>query len=123
MGTIQKQKSTINKSPANSMMQLGTKTRPLDGKNWQLHHDNVPEHSSRLIQIFLAKRGIPVIHQPPYCPDMATCDFWLFEIEDNIERILFWEQRRDNAECDGGNKYHSKRTLPQVFLALEESVG
>src|SRR5215469_956222 len=47
-------------------------------KNWQLHHDNAPAHSSHLIQIFLAKHGIPVVRQPPYSPDMAPCDFWLF---------------------------------------------
>jgi len=26
----------------------------------------------------LAKNGIPVVRQAPYCPDMAPCDFWLF---------------------------------------------
>ena len=47
-------------------------------KNWQLHHDNAPAHSSNLIQHFLTKHGIPVVRQPPYSPDMAPCDFWLF---------------------------------------------
>ena len=46
-------------------------------KNWQLHHDNAPAHSLHLIQIFLAKHGIPVVHQPPYSLDMAPCNFWL----------------------------------------------
>jgi histone-lysine N-methyltransferase SETMAR len=46
--------------------------------NWQLHHDNAPAHSSHLIQSFLAKRGITVLRQAPYSPDMAPCDFWLF---------------------------------------------
>src|SRR5215469_2121310 len=47
-------------------------------KNWQPHHDNAPSHSSHLIQTFLAKHGIPAVRQPPYSPDMAPCDFWLF---------------------------------------------
>ena len=47
-------------------------------KNWLLHHDNAPVHSSHLIQNFLAKHGIPVVRHPPYSPDMAPCDFWLF---------------------------------------------
>ena len=47
-------------------------------KNWQLHHDNAPAHSSHLFQYFLEKHGIPVLQQPPYSPDMAPCDFWLF---------------------------------------------
>ena len=47
-------------------------------KNWQLHHDNAPAHSSHLIQYFLVKHGIPVLQQLPYSPDMAPCDLWLF---------------------------------------------
>jgi hypothetical protein len=30
-------------------------------RNWQLHHDNAPAHSSHLIQSFLARHGIPVV--------------------------------------------------------------
>jgi len=44
-------------------------------ETWQLHHDNAPAHSSHLIQGFLAKHNIPLIHQAPYSPDMAPCDF------------------------------------------------
>jgi histone-lysine N-methyltransferase SETMAR len=47
-------------------------------RNWQLHHDNAPAHSSHLIQSFLAKHGIPVVCQAPYSPNMTPCDFWLF---------------------------------------------
>jgi hypothetical protein len=49
-----------------------------DARNWQLHHDNAPAHSSHLIQGFLAKRAIPQVRQVPYSPDMAPCGFWLF---------------------------------------------
>ncbi|PNF34001.1 hypothetical protein B7P43_G04643 [Cryptotermes secundus] len=48
-----------------------------DARNWQLHHDNAPAHSSHLIQGFLAKHGILQVRQAPSSPDMA-CDFWLF---------------------------------------------
>ncbi|KAJ4440735.1 hypothetical protein ANN_08959 [Periplaneta americana] len=46
--------------------------------NWHLHHDNAPAHSSQLIHTFLAKHGITTVRQPPYSPDLAPCDFWLF---------------------------------------------
>jgi hypothetical protein len=49
-----------------------------DARNWQLHHDNAPAHSSHLMQGFLAKHGIPQVRQVPCSPDMAPCDFWLF---------------------------------------------
>jgi hypothetical protein len=31
-----------------------------------------------LIQGVVAKHGIPQVHQAPYSPDMAPCDFWPF---------------------------------------------
>jgi histone-lysine N-methyltransferase SETMAR len=45
---------------------------------WALHHDNAPALKAHSIQVFLASYGIPVVQQPPYSPDMAPCDFWLF---------------------------------------------
>jgi histone-lysine N-methyltransferase SETMAR len=45
---------------------------------WALHHDNAPAHTAHSIQVFLASHGIHVVQQPPYSPDMAPCDFWLF---------------------------------------------
>jgi transposase len=30
------------------------------------------------IREFLAKHGIPVVPHPPYSPDLAPCDFFLF---------------------------------------------
>jgi transposase len=44
----------------------------------QLHHDNAPAHSTALMQAFLAKQHITQAYQPPYSPDLAPCDFWLF---------------------------------------------
>ena len=46
--------------------------------SWKLHHDNAPAHSAHVVQQFLAKHGIPVVSQPPYSPDLAPCDFFLF---------------------------------------------
>lgn len=43
-----------------------------------LHHYNAPAHSSLLIRQFLAKNQTPVFPQPPYSPDLAPCDFFLF---------------------------------------------
>jgi transposase len=44
----------------------------------QFHHDNAPAHSTALVQPFLAKHHITQVCQPPYSPDLASCDFWLF---------------------------------------------
>jgi hypothetical protein len=43
-----------------------------------LHHDNAPCHAALSVRKFLAKHSIPVVPHPPYPPDLATCDFFLF---------------------------------------------
>jgi len=43
-----------------------------------LHHDNTPAHTALSILEFLAKKNIPVLPHPPYSPDLAPCDFYLF---------------------------------------------
>jgi hypothetical protein len=45
---------------------------------WQFHHNNVPAHSSALMQAFVAKRHITQVCQISYSPDLALCNFWLF---------------------------------------------
>ena len=39
---------------------------------------NAPSHSSLIVTEFLTKRETKVIAQPPYLPDLAPCDFFLF---------------------------------------------
>ena len=46
--------------------------------NWILHHDNAPAHRAVTTNEFLAKHHIPSLPQPPYSPDLAPCDFFLF---------------------------------------------
>ncbi|UYV65192.1 hypothetical protein LAZ67_3003525 [Cordylochernes scorpioides] len=40
-------------------------------KNWLLHHDNAPAHTSLLVRDFLAKNNTLMMPQPPYPPDLA----------------------------------------------------
>lgn len=53
--------------------------------SWLLHHDNAPAHTSLLVREFLAKNNTVMMPQPPYSPDMAPCDFFLFP---KIKRTL-----------------------------------
>jgi len=43
-----------------------------------LHHDNAPCHTPLLVWQFLSNKNITVCRHPPYSPDLAPCDFWLF---------------------------------------------
>ena len=42
------------------------------------HQDNAPVHNSILVTDYLTKMGIKTVPQPPYSPDLAPYDFWLF---------------------------------------------
>ncbi|KAG5340412.1 MOS1T transposase, partial [Acromyrmex heyeri] len=46
--------------------------------SWLLHHDNAPSHTSLVVRDHFAKNLTHIIPQPPYSPDLAPCDFWLF---------------------------------------------
>ncbi|KAL4113365.1 hypothetical protein QTP88_016997 [Uroleucon formosanum] len=49
-----------------------------ENDSWILHQDNAPAHSALSVKRFLAKNRTPVLQHPPYSPDLAPCDFWLF---------------------------------------------
>ncbi|UYV68865.1 hypothetical protein LAZ67_6001340 [Cordylochernes scorpioides] len=60
-------------------------------KNWLLHHNNAPAHTSLLVRDFLAKNNILMMPQPPYSPDLAPCDFFLFP---KLKRPMKGRQRQ-----------------------------
>nr|CAH7750035.1 unnamed protein product [Callosobruchus chinensis] len=41
-------------------------------------HDNAPAHTALSVKQFLTKNGMTPIVHPPYSPDLAPCDFFLF---------------------------------------------
>ena len=56
-----------------------SKTKRTRGLNrTQILHDNASSHKSRLTTQKLESMGLSVIRHPPYSPDLAICDFWLF---------------------------------------------
>jgi transposase len=46
--------------------------------SWFLYHDNAPAYASLLICNFLANTNTTVLPQPPYSPELASADFFLF---------------------------------------------
>ena len=46
--------------------------------NWLLHDDNAPSHRALTMREFLAHNSIISLPHPPYSPDLAPCDFFLF---------------------------------------------
>jgi len=46
--------------------------------NWILDHDNAPAHAAFSVAQSFTFKGIAVMQQPPYAPDLP-CDFFLFQ--------------------------------------------
>ena len=45
---------------------------------WHFHQDNAPVHNSIHVIDCLTKMGIKTVAHPPYSPDLAPSDVWLF---------------------------------------------
>ncbi len=54
------------------------KKRPHLKKQCILHQDNARPHTARIITDYLEKIKIRVMPHPPYSPDEAPCNFYLF---------------------------------------------
>jgi histone-lysine N-methyltransferase SETMAR len=46
--------------------------------SWFLLHNTAPAQWSFLVNHFLAKNSVRTLQHPPYSPDMAAADFYLF---------------------------------------------
>ena len=81
--------------------------------SWLLHHDNATAHTSLLVREFLAKNNTVTMPRPPYSPDMAPRDFFLFP---KIERTL--KGRRFTAIDD--MKSASLKELKAIPIEFEK---
>ena len=85
------------------------------GKTWILHHDNAPAHTSLSVKQFLVSKEITTLDHPPYSPDLAPCDFFLFpklkgilkgtrfegvdDIKANVTAFLKCIKKEEFAKC------------------------
>ena len=82
---------------------------------------NPPNHTSLVVQQFLAEKNISVITQPPYSPDLASSDFWLFPTPKmGLKGTRF--ATMEDIECNDRTLEDSKRSLPPVLLTMEGSM-
>jgi transposase len=66
--------------------------RPKSGlRDIIFHHDNARPHTAQLATDYLKEKKVKIMrHPPPYSPDIALCDFWLFgELKKNLRRHKF----------------------------------
>lgn len=75
----------INNSLA-PVIQVINAARPASGiEKIHLHHDNARPHVAKVVKSYLESVGMKTVRHPPYSPDLAPSDFWLF---DHIKRHL-----------------------------------
>jgi hypothetical protein len=60
------------------MKQLKKKRPVMVAQQWWLHWDNAQVHTTAVVQEWLAAHNVQVIRHPPYSPDLAPADFFLF---------------------------------------------
>jgi len=61
-----------------------------ENQTWTLHHDNALAHTSLLIHSYLTKHQTSVLPHPPYSPDLAPADFFLFpKLKITLKRCNF----------------------------------
>ena len=60
-----------------------------------LHHDNATAHTAARTLDFLVENDIQLLPHPPYSPDLAPCDFFLFpELK---KQLRGWHFETENA--------------------------
>ncbi len=58
--------------------ELWNRPSPQEPRPFLLRHDNAPTHTSVPTLVFLGKSGIEMLAHPPYSPDLAPLDYFLF---------------------------------------------
>ena len=92
-------------------------------QNLIIHHDYAPAHRSFKVLQFLAKNNMTVIPHPPYSPDLAPCDFFLFP------KMKLWMKGRtfdtieDSRGITAGTWHNSKKGLPGMLPSIAETQG
>jgi len=84
--------------------------------DWILHHDNASAHTSHLVQQFLAKHDTAQLQQPPYSPDLAPCDFFLFP---RLKKVL----KGHRFEATENIQRNSTKTLLDIPKRSSQNVS
>jgi len=74
------------------------------------HHDNAPAHSSHIVGAKLCQLRYELLPHPPYSPDLAPCDYYLFP---NLKKWLGGQRFYSNEEAIAATK--------DYFAGLDES--
>jgi histone-lysine N-methyltransferase SETMAR len=68
----------IVKALGNFLKQLKKKRPEMMEQEWWFHWDNAPVHTAAVVKEWFAAHNIQRLEHPPYSPDLASADFFLF---------------------------------------------
>jgi histone-lysine N-methyltransferase SETMAR len=68
----------IKKALARFLKVFKAKRPIMSSQDWFLRWDNALIYTAATVQEFLAAKGIKTLCSPPYSPDLAPTDFFLF---------------------------------------------
>ncbi|XP_065642595.1 histone-lysine N-methyltransferase SETMAR-like [Hydra vulgaris] len=86
------------------------KQRPKTGtQNFKFLHDNARPHVTETVTNCLNQAGITIIRHPPYSPDLAPSNYWLFDlIKKNLDDDTDVESQK-NLHNEATSKYTQRR--------------
>jgi histone-lysine N-methyltransferase SETMAR len=61
------------------MKNLKKKRPAMLQQEWFFHWDNAPVHTAAVVKNWLAANAVQMLQHPPYSPDLAPADFFLFK--------------------------------------------
>ena len=83
------------------------------------HYDNAPSHRATVVTKFKAKNPTNTIDQPPYPPDLAPCDFFLFP----KLKLTLRGTRFDLIEAIKRNSWKELKAIPKVPIKSVSKTG
>jgi transposase len=95
--------------------------------NWIFRHKNDSRHKTLSVKQFLAQKSINEMEQPPFSPDLAPNDLWLFpKIKSALKGRIFQntEDIKKKCEvCDDGTENYSTTQVPKIFATVTATLG
>jgi histone-lysine N-methyltransferase SETMAR len=66
------------------------RTGRCESGDWFLLHNNATSHNTTIVKQFLAQQKVTVLDHPPYSPDLAPADYFLFpKVKSHLKGRLF----------------------------------
>ncbi len=81
--------------------------------------DNAPPHRANTIKELCAKHNIEILPHPPYSPDEAISDFYVFpNLKQQLREHRFENEKALHNACDAALRLMSKDGLEKPFNSL-----